>query len=204
MRFMSILLCVGALGASIEAQQRPTKTLDLTIPASATLGPPSTSKTVGGGASSGAGSVPLRLTLRRLDSDFYRQADPLVFEVLLENVGDRAVRLPWSRYQAYFADHPLSETVRADLSLRLVDEKGVPYDGPGLPLMGIVSDETTSVLRRTGGHHCSWTVAAFREDRSLVEVSGSFKRPGCRDVSPTRWADFVQGDYVREQASSDT
>jgi hypothetical protein len=135
-----------ALVASAEAQPPSVKMLDLTS-REHELDSQLTTMNVAGGSAYGAKSLPLRLTLTRLDSDFYTRNDSFIFEVILENIGSEPIRLPWSRLQPRFADYQLNETVRGVLKLQLLDAQGGLLEGPGIMLVGISSDDTTTVLR---------------------------------------------------------
>jgi hypothetical protein len=145
MRTWLVGFVCAALFVSVHAQSRPVKRLDLTVPDS-TAATEATTMTVMGGSSSAALPLPLRLTLTRLNNDQYREGDALVFEVAITNIGQRPVRLPWSRRKSEFANHRLSEVVRGQISLDLVDGAGRRHAGPAVILAGLTTDGTSTEL----------------------------------------------------------
>lgn len=139
--------CLLALTMTVTlGAQSATKRLDLTIPGSARA-EESTSMKGSGGIVSKPQPLPLRLTLEKLDREAYHRADALVFEVLLENTGDRAIRLPWSRRNDVVAERAEAGIVRGLLFLRFLDEKGTQHQGPGIVLAGLRTGDTSMVLQ---------------------------------------------------------
>jgi hypothetical protein len=123
--FLALLVTLGLSGAAQDVSSLPTAVLDLaTYPltedgAAKRLGPSSSRVS----SIAPARSVALKVSLAALDRYDYATSDPLIYEVLIENVGDSPFRLPWSPVQAVVDDED-REHVRGYLEATVSLEVG--------------------------------------------------------------------------------
>jgi hypothetical protein len=137
MRNYFVVAIVAICGTGLMAQTA-TKFLDLTRPDEmAKMADVSSISVLGGGAATNEShKIPLRLSLVEFDGDYYGQADPFVVTVMLENVGQTSVTIPWSGATSDLRNRPLEKTMRASLGLQLRDSQGQLRLGSGIVLMG--------------------------------------------------------------------